>query len=439
MMKHQRSNTVSLAVNNAGAPSNESPPPLPSGKGKKVASSNIHKIREFELEQVVLSEEFDILQIVGEGWFGKILLVEHRVTDTEMVLKALPKPYVTLKDFYTEFHYGLHLGSHKNIITTYDVAFETPGFYVFSQEYAPLGDLTSNVSETGIGELYSKRVAKQLAAALGFVHMKDLVHRDVKLDNVLVFKSDFSRVKLCDFGETRKTGTLVRRRNEWLPYSPPDVLERNTDETYKAETSQDIWQFAIVVFVCLTGCLPWQKAAPDDPRYSRYLYWINSTGVLMPIRQPKLFKILSNKAQRWFRKFLEPRPDKRPKDLGEMYKYVEDRWLARSLTSNTNDAWSEEDGLCPSMYSFHSSADEKNKLLQTLTQYGIETTVDRGAKKDRIKAWIQSSVIEEDRDEDEEEDRRDSAREVNTRNLAREGNARNSTRNPSSDSRSVSK
>ncbi|XP_026688403.1 serine/threonine-protein kinase meng-po-like, partial [Diaphorina citri] len=143
--------------------------------------------------------------------------------DTEMVLKALPKPYVTLKDFYTEFHYGLHLGSHKNIITTYDVAFETPGFYVFSQEYAPLGDLTSNVSETGIGELYSKRVAKQLAAALGFVHMKDLVHRDVKLDNVLVFKSDFSRVKLCDFGETRKTGTLVRRRNEWLPYSPPDL------------------------------------------------------------------------------------------------------------------------------------------------------------------------------------------------------------------------
>lgn len=33
-------------------------------------------------------DEFDILQIVGEGWFGKILLVEHRATDTEMVLKG---------------------------------------------------------------------------------------------------------------------------------------------------------------------------------------------------------------------------------------------------------------------------------------------------------------------------------------------------------------
>lgn len=86
-----------------------------------------------------LSDEFDILQIVGEGWFGKILLVEHKATDTEMVLKALPKPYTALKDFYREFHYGLHLGVHKNIITAYDVAFETAGFYVFSQEYAPLG------------------------------------------------------------------------------------------------------------------------------------------------------------------------------------------------------------------------------------------------------------------------------------------------------------
>lgn len=89
--------------------------------------------------QIQLIDEFDILQIVGEGWFGKILLVEHRASHTEMVLKAVPKPYVALKDFYREFHYGLHLGIHRNIVTTYDVAFETAGFYVFTQEYAPLG------------------------------------------------------------------------------------------------------------------------------------------------------------------------------------------------------------------------------------------------------------------------------------------------------------
>lgn len=95
--------------------------------------------------QVNLVEEFDILQIVGEGWFGKILLVEHRASDTEIVLKALPKPYVSIRDFYREFHYGLHLSAHKNIVTNFDVAFETAGFYVFCQEYAPLGKMSPSI------------------------------------------------------------------------------------------------------------------------------------------------------------------------------------------------------------------------------------------------------------------------------------------------------
>jgi serine/threonine-protein kinase SBK len=98
----------------------------------------------------------------------------------------------------------------------------------------------------------------------------------------------------------------------------------------RCQSSHDVWQFGIVVFVCLTGCLPWQKAALDDPRYTRYLYWIGSSNVLMPVRRPKLFKLLSSKAQRCFRKFLEPRPEKRPSSLHELYRYMDDRWLSKS-------------------------------------------------------------------------------------------------------------
>ncbi|KAJ6643327.1 Serine/threonine-protein kinase meng-po [Pseudolycoriella hygida] len=361
---------------------------------------NINRIREFELEKVILADEFDILQIVGEGWFGKILLVEHRATDTEMVLKALPKPYVSLRDFYREFHYGLHLGVHKNIVTTYDVAFETAGFYVFTQEYASLGDLTSNVMDSGIGELHTKRVAKQIASALDFIHSKELVHRDIKLDNVLVFRSDFSRVKLCDFGETRRTNTLVQRRNEWLPYSPPEVLIVNTDESYKTNQIHDIWQFGIVIFVCLTGCLPWQKAALDDPRYNRYLQW-HGSSIVNPIkRTPKLFKLISAKACRMFRKYLEPNLSRRATSFVDLSKFLDDKWLAKRAEKDIIVA-AEPDELCASMYSFHSSPEEKNKLLSTLAQHGIETTVDRSAKKQRIRDWIQSSVITEEEEEDD--------------------------------------
>ncbi|XP_046471663.1 MAP/microtubule affinity-regulating kinase 4 [Neodiprion pinetum] len=381
---------------------------------KKAIGGSIHRIREFELEKVNLGDEFDILQIVGEGWFGKILLTEHRSTQTEMVLKALPKPYTSISDFYREFHYGLHLSAHRNIITTYDVAFETAGFFVFSQEYAPLGDLTSNVTETGLGELHAKRVARQLAAAIHHIHSRELVHRDVKLDNILVFKSDFSRIKLCDFGETRRVSTVVRRHNEWLPYSPPEVLQIDTDDAYKALTAHDVWQFGIVIFVCLTGCLPWQKAATDDPRYARYLNWHSAT--LNIAKKPKLFQLISSRAQRMFKRLLDPKQEKRPASVFEVNKYLDDRWLAKlGAEKALNGGADERDELCPSMYSFHSSLEEKNQLLFTLTQYGIETTVDRSRKKDRIREWIESSAIMEENEEESEGEDASDTEELNMR------------------------
>ncbi|CAK1550610.1 unnamed protein product [Leptosia nina] len=364
---------------------------------RRALTGSIHKIREFELEKVCLVEEFDILQIVGEGWFGKILLVEHRASDTEIVLKALPKPYVSIRDFYREFHYSLHLSAHRNIVTTFDVAFETAGFYVFCQEYAPLGDLTSNMLDTGIGEIHTKRVTKQLAAALEHLHQRDLVHRDVKLDNILIFKSDFSRIKLCDFGETRKVNSVVRRRNEWLPYSPPEVLSLSVDSSYKALISHDIWQFGIVIFICLTGCLPWQKAAYDDPRYLSYFNWYSSANPLK--RQPKLWKMVSSRAQKMFKKYIEPRTDRRAVNFTELIRYYDYRWMAKGYTDRV--AGGDIDELCPSMYSFRSDPNEKNILLKHFRDNGIETTVDRQAKKERIREWIQNSVIEEVDEEEE--------------------------------------
>lgn len=124
------------------------------------------------------------MQIVGEGWFGKILLVEHRGTDNEMVLKSLPKTYTAVKDFYREFHFSYHLSAHRNIVSTFDVAFQTASFYVFAQEYAPLGDLTSNISDSGIGELHSKSVAKQVG--------RNGVY--LPIERIIVERSDYTRI-----------------------------------------------------------------------------------------------------------------------------------------------------------------------------------------------------------------------------------------------------
>lgn len=116
-----------------------------------------------------------------------------------------------------------------------------------------------------------------------------------------------------------------------------------------------------------------------------------------------------------FRKFLEPKIERRIKSLNELHKYLDERWLARSAEKEMAGKINflsepiftflsflftlveyEPDELNPSLYSFHSNIDEKNKLLYTFSQQGIETVVDRVAKKNRIKDWIQSSVITEE-------------------------------------------
>ena len=182
--------------------------------------------------------------------------MEHRKTRSEIILKAVHKDSTTTSELIQEFHYSYLLGilnASRVIVKTLDVLFEHQDFYWFAQEYAPFGDLCSNISEIGIGEIYSKRVARQIASALDFLHDNDLVHRDVKVDNVLVFNLDFSKVKLSDFGECRRKGTYSRRFNEWVPYCPPEIVSKAQDQQYSVEFYHDTWQFGVLLFLCLTG------------------------------------------------------------------------------------------------------------------------------------------------------------------------------------------
>jgi serine/threonine-protein kinase SBK len=102
----------------------------------------------------------------------------------------------------------------------------------------------------------------------------------------------------------------------------------------------------------------------------------------------------------------------------------------------------EDEGLCPSMYSFHSSVEEKNQLLFTLTQYGIETTVDRSAKKDRIRDWIQASIItevpEEEVEEEEDVDEEERQKEREAMEGKRENRHKKDKETPANTSRSAS-
>ncbi|XP_071447471.1 uncharacterized protein [Hetaerina americana] len=159
-----------------------------------------------------------------------------------------------------------------------------PAFYVMAQEVAPLGDLSAHValwckaplwrrgaspgivrgrpsvasismaSECGSPEASVKRAARQLASALSFMHDAGVVHRDLKLENVLVFAADLSLVKICDLGSARRSGTLVTKvRTTWSAWVPPEVRATLDREHYECRPASDAFQLGLLICTTLAA------------------------------------------------------------------------------------------------------------------------------------------------------------------------------------------
>jgi len=87
---------------------------------------------------------------------------------------------------------------HSNIIKLLEV-FESEDEILIVMEYAWKGDLLQYIKEKGLlSESKSWAFFKQIVIALGHCHARSIIHRDIKLDNILV--NEHNTVKICDFG-----------------------------------------------------------------------------------------------------------------------------------------------------------------------------------------------------------------------------------------------
>jgi len=312
------------------------------------------------LYQQDLEDHYDVIKELGSGTYGKALLCQCKHTDTKVALKVLPKPNTKLKDFLREFNYSYYLSPHRSILNTFDVAFETPTSFVFAQEYAPLGDLFEAITpQVGLSEAHTKSVIKQLASALEFMHSKNLAHRDIKPENILLFDERFHKIKLMDFGMTKKVGTLVRKVSTGIPYTPPEICEALKGERYTVETSSDVWAFAVLIFCTLTGNFPWELAHHRDLFYTEFIAWQKRKTTKVPSQWRKF----TPRLLRLFRRLLEPRPDKRC-TIREVYKYLEDDWMTQSSSSKSPAEEQQEES---------SVSDPMDELNAMLEKHGIDT------------------------------------------------------------------
>ncbi|KAL1901958.1 Protein kinase protein rad53 [Sporothrix stenoceras] len=184
---------------------------------------------------------------------------------------------------------------HPNVVRYIEHFDFDDRLFIIIMEYVPMGDLGSLITNRGsLPETAVKEMASQLIDALGYLHRKNITHRDVKPDNILIDSLAPFNVKLTDFGLSKMVDneqTFLQTFCGTLLYCAPEVYGEFTefDENgirtnrprkksrvpgQRYDHAVDIWSLGGVLFYCLTGRPPFP--VKQGTTYIELLAWIMS-------------------------------------------------------------------------------------------------------------------------------------------------------------------
>ncbi|XP_075123015.1 serine/threonine-protein kinase SBK1-like [Leptodactylus fuscus] len=237
-----------------------------------------------------ICEVFWIVKALGEGTYEQDILAQDCRTDiseegafvlgTLLAAKLQRKERTDRNLFLSELSLSVRLSEHPSIIRTHPIFIETPEHYILTQELAPSGTMHELIKDqVGMPEDRLKRCAVQISSALSFMHMRGLVHRDLKPDNVFLMDPECHQIKLGDFGLTRYAGSLVPMMSHIIPFMAPEICNLKSGEYLYLSASVDTWAFGVLLFVGLTGYYPWVGATEEDGMYQLFRQWQHSSGL----------------------------------------------------------------------------------------------------------------------------------------------------------------
>lgn len=134
-------------------------------------------------------------------------------------------------------------------------------------EYADGGELVTYVEEqNGLSEVEARQIMKQLISALEECHGQGIIHRDLKLENVLFETKARARIKIVDFGISGVCKNTFKERNDagTLKYMPPELLQN----TYTvANPAIDVWALGVMLYVMIFQKFPFEGSTPDEIKH----------------------------------------------------------------------------------------------------------------------------------------------------------------------------
>ncbi|KDO57934.1 hypothetical protein CISIN_1g043425mg, partial [Citrus sinensis] len=193
---------------------------------------------------------------IGSGSFSVVWHARHRVHGTEVAMKeiAMGRLNKKLQESLMSEIFILKRINHPHIIRLHDII-EVPGKLHLILEYCKGGDLSMYIQRHGcVPEETAKHFMKQLAAGLQVLRDNNLIHRDLKPQNLLLCTDDDNAaLKIADFGFARSL--QPRGLAETLCGSPlymaPEIMQLQ-----KYDAKADLWSVGAILFQLVTGKTP---------------------------------------------------------------------------------------------------------------------------------------------------------------------------------------
>ena len=329
---------------------------------------------------------------IGHGAFGKVNISLHVASGRLVAIKTFTKKNLKNKHARSKIKHEIDMLSRLRhpFITQILDNFETSKHIFIVMEYI-CGDLLGFIRKRGkLSEPITKVIFKQIMEGLKYIHKKKIVHRDIKLDNILIDLSN--TVKICDFGVSKKInkGDIMYDHCGTPAYIAPEIFKNRGYEGY----SCDIWSAGVTLYYMLGGVQPFCADSMKDLE-----------KIILEGKYDKLEGV-SNEANDLIDKMLQLDPKKRLTD-DEILNHP---WIVninlnhRSKLSLFTDA----EKILLSKFNVDYLTSDKSELIENFTLKYLETnkdSKDEGNTKSVIFAPYNSYIESNDEDNMENEDK----------------------------------
>ena len=214
---------------------------------------------------------YDELNMLGEGAYGKVVKVRHKISKVLRAMKIIHKDKISLgseeeEALINEINVVKSL-DHPNIMKVYEFFNKDNCLYIIS-ELLSGGELLDKINENNhLNEDVSAFLMKQIFSAVDFCHQKGIIHRDLKPENILIESEDeankeYFTIKIIDFGTSGKlkNGEMFNLNVGTPLYISPEVLQNKYNEKC------DIWSCGVIMYMMLSGQPPF-KGDNDEEIY----------------------------------------------------------------------------------------------------------------------------------------------------------------------------